>query len=137
MSFWGLIRSILLVALCVHPVVLGVAGLALFLTEDGVDGLFAVAATPMTLAFFGLPVLTGSLFVIVPTYYALSRYGRREKVPVAVFAIGAGSLAYLIAADPAPTGAMPGYDQEAHGFVAASLITWALYAYFRLDLRQG
>ncbi|HXC51743.1 MAG TPA: hypothetical protein VN634_12705 [Candidatus Limnocylindrales bacterium] len=100
------------------------------------DGLFAVLATPMTLAFFGLPALSGSLLVIVPTYYALSWLGHREMVPFAVFAVGAGILIYLFVAEPAPSGAMPGVDQSAQAFAAASLIVWSAYAFFRMDLRQ-
>ena len=57
-------------------------------------------------------------------------------VSFAVFAFGAGLLVYLFVADPAPTGAISSYDQAAQAFTAASLIAWALYAYFRLDLRR-
>lgn len=136
MTFWALLRSILLVALLAHPVILGTLGLASFLMDGKVEGLFAVAATPMTLAFFGLPALTASVLVIIPTYYALSRYGRRGAVPFAVFAMGAGTLLHLFVTDPAPTGALPGYDHAARALAAATLIVWAAYAHFRLDLRQ-
>ena len=137
MTFWALVRSILVVSICIHPIGLGLLGLADFLMNGRSDGLFAVAATPMTLAFFGLPALASCLFVILPTYYVLSRYGRREMVPFAVFVLGAGTLLYLSVARPAPSGALPGYDQALQGFTAATLVAWALYAFFRLGLRRA
>ena len=85
----------------------------------------------MSLAFFGLPSLIWSYLVIVPTYYAFSRYGRRDLVPFAVLAIGAGILVYLFVADPAPSGAIPGYDQSSQAFIGATLIVWACYAFRR------
>ncbi len=136
MTFWALIRSVLVASLCAHPITLGVLGLVDAVTKGKMDGLFAVLATPMTLAFFGLPALSGSLLVIVPVYYAFSWFRHRELVPFAVFAVGAGILVYLFVADPAPTGAMPGVDQSAQAFAGASLIVWAAYAFFRVDLRR-
>ena len=112
-------------------------GLLMFLKDGKVAGLFAVAATPMTLAFFGIPTLAGGFFVIVPTYYALSFFGLRRLVPFVVFAVGAAIALYLIIVQPAPTGAMPGYDQTAQGFAAAALILWAFYAYFRTNIRHS
>ena len=136
MTFWTLIKSIFLVCLCAHPIVLGVVGLAQSLSTGKSEGLFAVLATPMTLAFFGLPALFSCLFVIVSTYYALSLCGRREIVPYVVFAVGAGVLLYQFIAEPALTGAMAGYDQTAQVFTAASLVIWAFYAFLRTDLRR-
>lgn len=133
MRFFALIRSIVLVGLLAQPLALFLLGLADFLRSGRVDGLFAVAATPMTLAFFGVPVLLASLVVIVPTYALLSYCGLRGWVPAAVFAIGAAVLAYLLLAQPAPTGALPGYDQAAQLFAGCTLVAWALYAFFRLD----
>jgi hypothetical protein len=137
MTFWALIRSIVFMCLCAHPITLGVLGVGYAVTRGNIDGLFAVLATPMTLAFFGPLALSGSLFVIVPTYYAFSFFGHRKMVPFAVFAVGASILLYLFIADPPPTGGMPGYDQGAQAFAGASLILWALYALFRMDLRQS
>lgn len=111
-------------------------GLAFLLTKGEVAGLFAVLATPMTLAFFGVPGLVNSLILIPATYYALSSIGHRRMVPYVVFAVGAAILLYLFIAKPAPSGAIPGYDQTAQGFTAATFILWALYAHFRLGLRQ-
>ena len=136
MTLWTLIRSIFLVSLCTHPIVLAVAGLVHFLANGEIGGLFAVLAAPMTLAFFGLPVLIWSLLVIVPTYYALARLGRRKWVSFAVFAAGAGVFVYLFIADPAPSGALPGYEQSAEALIAVSLILWACYAHFRRDLAR-
>ena len=135
MTFWMLIKSIFLVCLCIHPIALGLLGLADFLTNARIDGLFAVAATPMTLAFFGPPALACCLLVIVPTYYLLSRYGRRDMVPFAVLAIGAGIVLYLSLTDRASSEAISGYDQAAQGFSAVSLIAWAVYAFLRLGPR--
>ena len=137
MTFLKLLLSILLVSICSHPILLFLAGLFMTIRDGKLEGLFAPLAAPMTLAFFGIPTLTGGLFVIIPTFYLFSRFGRRDLVPFAVFAIGAAVLLYLAIAQPAPTGAIPGYDQTAQGFAAASLLVWAVYAYSRLDLRQG
>jgi hypothetical protein len=134
MTFWTLFRSILLVSLCAHPIVLAVAGLVHFFVNREVGGLFAVLAAPMTLAFFGVPVLAWSLLVIVPTYYALSRLGHRNWVAFAVFAVGASIFVYLFLADPAPSGALPGYEQSAQAMIGVSLVLWACYAHFRMDL---
>jgi len=50
-------------------------------------------------------------------------------------ALGAhGAKAVLATGDL--SGALPGYDQTAQIFSAASLILWACYAFFRLDLRK-
>lgn len=132
MTFWTLLRSIFVVCLCAHPILLGLLGLADALMRGQTDGLFAVFAMPMTLAFFGPPALLGCLLVIVPTYYAFSRYARRPMVPFAVFSVGTGVLLYLFVAAPVPSG----YEEAAQGFTAASLMLWALYAFFRMDLQQ-
>jgi hypothetical protein len=136
MGFLRLITSILLVCIFAQPIVLTLAGVAHFLKDGGFEKLFAFLAAPMTLAFFGLPVLISSLIVIPPTYYALSYFGHRDKTPFAVFAYGAAIILYLVIADPEPTGAMPGYDQTAQGFTAATYMVWAFYAYYRMNLRQ-
>lgn len=136
MTFWVLLKSVLLACLGVHPIVLSLMGFAVFVRDGKIEGLFAVAATPMTLAFFGIPTFSTGLFVIIPTYYAFSWFGRRAVAPFALFALGAGTLLHLFVTDPAPTGAMPGYDQTAQAFSAATLIVWSLYAHFRMELRQ-
>jgi hypothetical protein len=126
--------SILVACVLSQAVGLVIAGLASAVMEGKIDGLFALAALPMTLVFFGLPALIWSLIVIIPTYYALSWYGRVGLAPFAVFAVGAAILLWLFVTDPPPTGAMPGYDQAAQLFVAIAFIGWALYAYFRVKL---
>jgi hypothetical protein len=136
MMFLRLLTSIFIACVLSQAAALVVAGLATSAIHGRIDGLFALLALPMTLAFFGLPALLWSLFVIIPTYYALSWYGRSELVPFVVFALGAAIVAYHVIAQPAPTGAIPGYDQTAMVFVAIAFIGWALYAYFRLGLRR-
>jgi len=137
MTFWTLIRSILLACFLCHPVGLTVMGLAHALKNHKIDGLFAVLATPMTLAFFFLPALWSCLLLIVPTFYGLSRFGRRDAVPPVVLAVGLAILLYHFLANPALTGAIPGYDQTAQVFTGISLVAWAVYAYFRLGLRAS
>jgi hypothetical protein len=130
----SLITSILIACVLSQAVGLVVAGLASTVMEGKIDGLFALAALPMTLVFFGLPALIWSLIVIIPTFYAFSWYERVALTPFAVFAVGAAILLWLFVTDPPPTGAMPGYDQAAQLFVAIALVGWALYARFHLNL---
>lgn len=134
MMFLSLLRSILLVCLLVHPIGLTVMGLLLTLRTGKTDGLFAVLATPMTLAFFGPPALIWCLVLILPTYYVLSWFGRRNLTPLVIGAVGVALFLHLALRDPVPTGAIPGYDQSAEGVTAACFVGWAMYAYFRMDL---
>jgi len=137
MTFWTLAKSVLLACVLSQVVMLEVAGIVTSLRTGDVGGFFAVLALPMTLAFFGIPSLIWSVLVIPPMYYALSYFGRRELAPVVVFLIGAAIAAYLAIAKPPPSGAIPGYDQTAMGFIAGSFITWALYAFFWVKLRRA
>jgi hypothetical protein len=132
----SLIGSILVSTVASQAIGLTLAGLVFAATGGGIGALFAILALPMTLAFFGLPALIWSFLVVVPAYAAGAWFGRRDLAPFAVFAVGAVMLAYLGVMDPEPTGAIPGYDQTAMGFIAASLMTWGLYAYFWLGLRR-
>jgi hypothetical protein len=135
--FLRLLLSILVACVLSQAVVLVVAGLATSALHGRIDGLFAILALPMTLAFFGIPALLWSLFVIFPTYAVFWWYGRAELASFVVFALGAAILAYHAIARPAPTGAMPGYDQTAQVFVAFAFIGWAVLAYFRPELRRA
>jgi hypothetical protein len=137
MTPWKLAISILQAGVVSQLLALAIGGLVQTLRSGDVGGLFAVLALPMTLAFFGLPVLIWSVLVIPPTYYAFSWFGRRELAPAVVFAIGAAIFAYLAIARPAPSGAIPGYDQTALAFIAATYVTWALYAFFWVKLRRA
>lgn len=136
MIFVRLLLSILLACVLSQAVVLVVAGLATSAIHGRIDGFFALFALPMTLAFFGLPALLWSLFVIVPTYGVLWWFGRARLAPFVVFALGAAILVYHAIVQPAPTGAIPGYDQTAQVFVAFAFIGWAVFAYFRPELRR-
>lgn len=97
-----------------------------------IESVAAIFALPMTLAFFGLPAFLWTCLVAVLTFHGLRMAGDVRLTPRIVGAIGLAVMAFLFITQPAPTGAIPGYDQAAALIVGWTFFVWAIYAQLRL-----
>ena len=94
--------------------------------------LAAVLALPMTLVFFGLPAFLWTCLLVLLTFYGLKMFGDVRLTPRIVGGIGLAVMAYMFITQPAPTGAIPGYDQALALLIGWTLVVWAIWAQLRL-----
>lgn len=130
-GLWALVKSAAIAS--VLSQVVGLIVLSLFQSNvtmgERVAGVFAL---PMTLIFFGVPAFLWTAAVILASYYGSRLASFVWATPYLVGLIGLIWAAVLFIRKPAPTGAIPGYEQALSMVIAWTLLVWAFYAHFRL-----
>lgn len=137
-GFGALVKSAAIATILsqvVGLVLMGVMGL-LSGAATGIESVGAVFALPMTLVFFGLPAFLWTCGLALVAFYGLRTRGAGRLTPLVVGAIGLAAVAWLFITQPAPSGAIPGYDQALALIVAWTLVVWAIYAQLRLFWRR-
>ncbi len=133
-GFGALVKSAAIATVLSQVVALVLMGLMGLMSGavTGIESVGAVFALPMTLVFFGLPAFLWTCGLALVTFYGLRTRDLVRLAPLVVGGIGIAGLAWLFVTQPAPTGAIPGYDQALALIVAWTLIVWAIYARLRL-----
>ena len=136
--FGALVKSAAIATVLAQVVALVLMGLVHAATTGvKIESVGAVFALPMTLVFFGLPAFLWTCGLALVAFYSLRARGAVRLTPLILGAIGLAGLAWLFITQPAPTGAIPGYDQALALIVAWTLIVWAIYAQLRLFQRPA
>lgn len=136
-GFGALVKSAAIATVLAQVLALALMGLAGLMSgaATAIEGVGAVFALPMTLVFFGLPAFLWTCGLALVVFYGLRARGAARLAPLIVGGIGIAGMAWLFITQPAPTGAIPGYDQALALIVAWTLVVWAIYAQLRLFRR--
>lgn len=136
--FGALVKSAAIATLLAQVVGLVLMGLGHAAVNDlKIESVAAVFALPMTLVFFGLPAFLWTCGLALIAFYGLRARRAARMTPLLVGALGLAGMAWLFITQPAPTGALPGYDQALALIVAWTLVVWAIYAQLRLFQRRA